>query len=272
MIPNHALHAIDILLRDIMQNNIPFGGKLVLFGGDFRQVLPVVARGSAAKILEMCLKRSPLWQYFQVYKLTENMRALEEEKEFAKWLLQLGNGSLQSKATKDSDMIDIPDECIVDNIVDAIFPDFDVDRSNSVILTPKNETSLKLNNEILQRLPGQEHVFFSCDRAICDSDEESQNYPLEFLNSITPSGMPPHKLAINVGCTVILLRNLCRNKGLCNGGQLKVLNVYTSILHCEIFSRARTLNGVKVVINPTKRQMETNGSHVTANVVYKEIL
>ena len=78
MISNHALHAIDRLLRDLMQNDVPFGGKLLLFGGGFRQVLPVVVRGTVTKILEQCLKRSPLWQHFQVYHLTENMRALEE--------------------------------------------------------------------------------------------------------------------------------------------------------------------------------------------------
>ena len=192
MIPNHALHAIDRLLRDIMQNDTPFGGKLLLFGGDFRQLLPVVVRGTATNILEQCLKRSPLWKYFRIFKLTENMRAHQEEREFADWLLQLGNGTLTSTGTDEEDMIDIPNECIVSDMVDAIFPNFDEDRSGSIILTPKNVTSLKLNDEILQRLPGEEHVFLSCDSAICDDEEEAQNYQLEFLNSITSTGMPPH--------------------------------------------------------------------------------
>ena len=56
MIPNHALHAINRLLQDIMGNNLPFGGKIVLFGGDFRQGLPVVPRGTPTAILEQCLK------------------------------------------------------------------------------------------------------------------------------------------------------------------------------------------------------------------------
>ena len=36
-------------------------------------------------------------------------------------------------------------------------------------------------------------------------------------NSITPTGMPPHKLNLKVGFTVMLLRNLCSKRGLCNG-------------------------------------------------------
>ena len=151
MIPNHALHAIDRLLRDIMQNHVPFGRMLLLFRGDFRQVLPVVVRGTTTKILEQCLKRSPLWRHFRVYHLTENLRAHAEEREFAEWLLQLGNGTLQSVTSREEDIIDIPPECLVGNMVDAIFPDFDEDRSNSIILTAKNDTSLKLNDEILQR-------------------------------------------------------------------------------------------------------------------------
>ena len=214
MIPNHALHAINRLLQDIMGNNLPFGGKIVLFGGDFRQVLPIVPRGTPTAILEQCLKRSPLWQYVTVFKLTENMRAHQEEKEFAKWLLKLGNGELKSESSDASDQsIDIPDL----DIADAIFPDFSEDRTYSVILTQKNEISLKLNDEILKRMPGQEHVFFSYDNTLCDNEEESQNYPSEFLNSITPTGMPPHKLILKVGATVMQLRNLDSKRGLCNG-------------------------------------------------------
>ena len=48
MIPKYALHAIDKLLRDITNVDMPFGGKVALLGGDFRQILPVVRRGKAA--------------------------------------------------------------------------------------------------------------------------------------------------------------------------------------------------------------------------------
>ena len=250
MIPNHALHAIDRLLRDITQNDTPFGGKLLLFGGDFRQVLPVVVRGTATQILEQCLKRSPLWKHFRIFKLTQNMRAHQEEREFADWLLQLGNGTLTSTETAEEDMIDIPNQCIVDDMVQAIFPNFDEDRSGSIILTPKNDISLKLNDEILQRLPGEEHVFFSCDSAICDNEEEAQNYQPEFLNSITPTGMPPHKLKLKVGCNVMLLRNLCSKRGLCNGVRLRVVHIYSSVLHCEILTGAHS--GQQVLIPKLK--------------------
>lgn len=38
MVSKHAFDAVDALLRDIMQTDKPFGGKMVVVGGDFRQV------------------------------------------------------------------------------------------------------------------------------------------------------------------------------------------------------------------------------------------
>ena len=38
MSPLHALNAIDRLLRKIMDIDLPFGGKTIVLGGDFRQV------------------------------------------------------------------------------------------------------------------------------------------------------------------------------------------------------------------------------------------
>ena len=110
--------------------------------------------------------------------------------------------------------------------------------------------SLKLNDEILKRMPGQEHVFFSYDNALCHNEEESQNYPFEFLNSITPMGMPPHKLILEVGATVMLLRNLDSKRGLCNGVRLKVLYIYGSVLHCEVLTGSHT--GKQVLIPKLK--------------------
>lgn len=54
------------------------------------------------------------------------------------------------------------------------------------------------------------------------SDEGCLELPTETFNSITPSGLPPHRLLLKPGCIVILLRNLDVPKGLCNGTRLKV--------------------------------------------------
>lgn len=42
-------------MRDIMQSDKLFSGNFVLFGGDFRKVLPVVPKGSRANIVGACI-------------------------------------------------------------------------------------------------------------------------------------------------------------------------------------------------------------------------
>ncbi|XP_062514143.1 ATP-dependent DNA helicase pif1-like [Corticium candelabrum] len=96
MMPLHALHAIDKLLRDLINEDIPFGGKIFLLGGDFRQVLPVMLHASRTLIVENCLKRLSLWPLFTIIKLTQNMRVQQDQQQFSKWELQLGNEQLHT--------------------------------------------------------------------------------------------------------------------------------------------------------------------------------
>lgn len=48
-------------------------------------------------------------------------------------------------------------------------------------------------------------------------DGPNNHYPPEFLNSLTPNGLPSHILKLKVNCPVILLRNLDLLNGSCNG-------------------------------------------------------
>jgi ATP-dependent DNA helicase PIF1 len=46
MMHRHAFEALDRSFRDITKvKDKPFGGKKVVFGGDFRQILPVIING-----------------------------------------------------------------------------------------------------------------------------------------------------------------------------------------------------------------------------------
>lgn len=89
---------------------------------------------------------------------------------------------------------------------------------NICIFSPKNEHVDYLNNKILTKIvPGDEVTFKSIDSLICDDPEESHHFPIEFLNSLTPSGMPHHELKLKIGAVVMLLRNLNAANGQCNG-------------------------------------------------------
>ncbi|EGO02629.1 hypothetical protein SERLA73DRAFT_28485, partial [Serpula lacrymans var. lacrymans S7.3] len=47
----HGIKALDHTLRDILDNQLPFGGIIIIFGGDFHQTTPVVPRGSRQCII-----------------------------------------------------------------------------------------------------------------------------------------------------------------------------------------------------------------------------
>src|SRR6266508_5322460 len=48
-------------------NDLSFGGKVFLIGGDFRQVLPVIHKGTRAQIVGAALNKSYLWHHVHVF-------------------------------------------------------------------------------------------------------------------------------------------------------------------------------------------------------------
>jgi lysophospholipid acyltransferase (LPLAT)-like uncharacterized protein len=65
---------VETSLQDIMECDLPFGGKVMVFGGDFRQVLPVVTRGTRAQVTDATLQRSYLWEKIRKIRLSRNIR------------------------------------------------------------------------------------------------------------------------------------------------------------------------------------------------------
>ena len=79
MADKDMFECLDRLLRDLMQaEDVPFGGKCLLLGGDFRQCLPVIPHGTAAQQASACLKSCRLWHRFEQLSLKDNIRAAQE--------------------------------------------------------------------------------------------------------------------------------------------------------------------------------------------------
>jgi hypothetical protein len=68
-----AFEAVDQTLRDLTNRNEPFGGIVFVMSRDFRQVLPVIPRGSHADIVFALIKNSYLWEFVEVFRLSENV-------------------------------------------------------------------------------------------------------------------------------------------------------------------------------------------------------
>ncbi|XP_065658173.1 ATP-dependent DNA helicase pif1-like [Hydra vulgaris] len=136
--------------------------------------------------------------------------------------------------------IEIPYQCIIReniSIVDKIFGDAEQNvYPKRVILTPTNVDSLSINEEVLECLPGEVKIYLSADQIKIDDINERNNFPVEFLNSLTPSGMPPHCLKLKIGCVIMLLRNLDLKARLCNGTQMKVCALQYNYIDAEVLT------------------------------------
>lgn len=195
-----ALEALDRTLQDICSNKKIMGGKTLVLAGDFRQTLPIIPRGTRADEIKACLKSSHLWQSVTQFKLCTNMRAHvygdQLSNKFASNLLKLGNGDLQTDTEGEVHLASIA--TIVETVEELKTKVFDNLAENyashqwlceRAILAPKNVTVNNLNFQLLQQLPGTARVYKSIDTVPCQ--EESVHYPVEFLNSLEPSGVPP---------------------------------------------------------------------------------
>ena len=243
-----ALEAVNTSLKDIRNSHQLMGGLTLLLSGDFRQTLPIIPRGTKADELQACIKSSFLWRHVQVYSLTTNMRTRllgsEDAEEFAENVLSIGNGTI------DVDRSGYFDASIVSTrvasrakLIENVFPDLEHNYVSSTwlseraILAPRNDSVDALNVKLLSSIPGDAEIYKSIDSAM--SDDEAVDYPIEFLNSWDPPGMPPHLLRLKVGCPVMLLRNILQPK-LCNGTRLVVVNLYPNIVEAIINSGCGT--------------------------------
>ncbi|XP_051213788.2 ATP-dependent DNA helicase PIF1-like [Lolium perenne] len=216
MTKRQAIEALDRSMRDIMEcPNRPFGGKTVVFGGDFRQVLPVVRKGSRGQIIDASLRSSNLWKGMRQLRLVKNMRA-QSDKLFADYLLRVGNGT---EETDDDGNIRLPEDICVSStgndtadikkLIDHVFPALEHNMENPnymtsrAILSTRNDNVDGINMHMIERFQGEERIYYSFDSA---EDDPHGYYPQEFLNDLTPNGLPPHALKLKINCPIILLR------------------------------------------------------------------
>ena len=85
---------------------------------------------------------------------------------------------------------------------DQTYVDYIKDKA---IFTPKNEDVDSINEQIINIFPGEAKEFLSAD-SVEDKDEVHLGlYLIEFLNTLTPSETPPHRLILKKGVPIILL-------------------------------------------------------------------
>ena len=102
--------------------------------------------------------------------------------------------------------------------------------------TTSEDRQLAMDEEVMQTLPGETVTYVSTDSVKCDNVEVAENYPMEFINSFTPTGIPPHHIHLKVGCIIMLLCNLALHQELCNDTRLEVINLHQNSVEAKLTS------------------------------------
>ena len=263
MAHRQAFETLDRSLRDLLSpsdptaSDKPFGGKTVLLGGDFRQILPVVPQGRRPDTVLASISKSYLWKKAEVYTLSMNMRLEKEEREFAKWILEVGDGTADTilshtSSNEEGEQIVVDQRFMIPStdkpheaLPAAAYPDFLHNYRNKkylterAVLTPTNSTVHELNAYMLSQVPSQAKEYLSSDSVELEAtpkDDWSSHYTQEYLNSLEFSGLPNHRLCLKVGSPVMMLRNLKQAYGLCIGTRMIVSRVGDRIVEVEIMT------------------------------------
>lgn len=184
MVRSDMVDGMDLYLRLLLKNNLPFGGKQVIFVGDLYQLPPVVRRGSVdAEMLENIygsgipffykanvLKRInlPLIEFQKVYR--------QNDVEFVDILNRMRIGEL---STEDLEVLN-----------SHVASGKDVG-DYSVILTGNNRKADNINQAKLEEIKDEERIY---EGIICE----------DFNEKDSPA---PKILKLKVGAQVIFVRN-----------------------------------------------------------------
>ena len=240
----HWYEAVDRTLQDVQKKpGIPFGGLTVLFSGDWKQILPVVKHGGRIETVDACLKQSYIWQHVTELTLSKNMRleANHENQEFASYLIDLGNGRLPIFKELGDFKVKIPNELLhssddLSSLCAFVFESIAENFQNPswlcsrAIIASTNDHVDQINSLMMEKFPGEQRVYKSCDVVT----ENEHQYPLEFINGLNPSGLPPHQLVLKKHSSIMLLRNLDPANGHCNGTRYHVDNLHDHIIEATV--------------------------------------
>ena len=153
---------------------------------------------------------SPLYRCFKEFKLTQNMRTDPAEIEFSDYILRLGEGLEDYITEINENSVMIPQKYLVpdmNTLIEKVFPNLEEKTTDwnklieGTIYTPLNMYMQKVNAICISRFPGEQKTYISSDSIL--QEDQKDSIPEEFLNSLTPSGMPDHELVLKLGAPVM---------------------------------------------------------------------
>ena len=226
MVSADIANTVDRTLREIMQNDVPFGGKLIVFLGDFKQLLPVVPGSKSDNTIKHC----DWWHQAKVIEFTHNFRA-HLNPEYAQFLDDVGNGRVVD--------IPVPPSSSVGNMHELVLKVYGEDmtlvpRLKHLILALTLEACITVNNYCLDRLPSESLSATAFDDMQFNKDLDA--YPADYIASLTLHGVPPSTLNLKVQGRYMLVKNYDAKRGAINGTLCELLVSSRHVLQMRLLS------------------------------------
>ena len=188
MVHVDAAKCVNRSLQDWTKSPHWFGGKVVVFMGDFQQLLPVVRGGSGDSATIM---QADWWSHVTILQFTRNFRS--DDAEYCDMLHQVGSGAWTEVVA--------PAERVTSDIVvlcERVFGDIcSTQDINSHIVTLTLDDAAKINSHVIVKLPGSLVMAAAADVKINCKDPDL--YSDEFVQSLMIPGAPPAVLELKVG-------------------------------------------------------------------------
>ena len=164
-------------------------------------------------------------------------KAGRSSQEFAQFLLHTGDGNIDINQSVGPFKIALPEHLLLhsNNLADLcqfVFTQLEDNYTNAswlcsrAIICPTNADVGEVNNFMIKHFPGELKEYKSSDSVA----ENEHQYPIEFLNSLTPSGLPPHHLLLKKHASIMLLRNLDPFNGHVNGARYAIRALHKNII------------------------------------------
>jgi len=240
MAHRYIFEILDRSLRDLMDIDEPFGNKIFLCSGDFRQIAPVVIKArTLADVTCVSLRASHLWGLFQVFSLTTPHRTSISD-DYSAFLLRVGNGTFPPITFEEErnceSLIPLTDvrhltdleDMITDVFPTSILPDSD-QCSKRAILSTLNSNVKEINDLVLNSLDGRLYELRSAD-VVEKEDDDGLDVDVQLLNQSTSKGVPDHVLRLKVGSVCLIMRNLNIAGGLVNGTKVIVTAITNRLI------------------------------------------
>uniref|UniRef100_A0A914GRB9 ATP-dependent DNA helicase n=1 Tax=Globodera rostochiensis TaxID=31243 RepID=A0A914GRB9_GLORO len=256
-----VIEYVDKVLRAVAPTSLlkrtPFGGKVVVLGGDWKQLAPVIPGGGHLDQLNASVKFSNVFRHFTTRRLRANHRLQAGQENYRRFLLRVGTAQSnngQHRVRLSAEMCVASRHELIDFVFSSAMLSRPLEHANEfggcAILSPLNKETFELNKIILDRIVGLERVYSATTQPLNDGAGNNElanavaDADYENLQRFTPSGVPEYFLRIKIGAIMMLITNVSIADGLCNGTRVQVLPGPNGTLTNHII-RCRLLSGNK---------------------------